>query len=188
MARALPLTGRLVLALSLLALPALAGSDTVTGTLVPGGPTLSQVGIISTPNCTGAYTAFAVLYGLAPLQVGTSGTYQVDEPGSTSAVYILQGSFDPDAVAATCIAASNTNPISLGVVLTAGVQYFAVVIDDTFEQGGLDYTLTVSGPGTVSLGFASLVEIPTLSAWGLVALVLLLTSVAFLALRRRARI
>ncbi len=173
--------------LLLLASPALAGSDTASGTLVPGGPTIDPVAIISTPNCTGAVVAFAALYGLEPLSVGASGTYHVDEPGTESAVYILQGSFDPAAVVDTCIAASNTNPIAFDVALSAGVQYYAVVIEDTFTQDGMDYTLTVSGPGEVSLGFASLVEIPTLSTWGVGALVLLLAGVAFLALRRHAR-
>lgn len=173
--------------LLLLASPALAGSDTASGTLVPGGATINPVPLITTPNCTGGTTVFAALAAVQPLAVGASGTYHVDEPGTESAVYILQGSFDPANVVGTCYAASNTNPISFDVTLSAGVQYFAVVIEDTFAQDGMDYTLTVSGPGAVSLGFASLVEIPTLSTWGLGLLGVLLAGFAFVALRRRLR-
>lgn len=175
------------LALLLLASPALAGTDTASGTLVPGGPTINPVAIISTPTCTGAVVVFAALYGLQPLSVSAAGTYHVDEPGTESAVYILQGSFDPADVAGTCIAASNTNPLTFDVALSSGVQYYAVVIEDTFTQDGMDYTLTISGPGEVTLGFASLIEVPTLSTWGLGLLGLLLASFAFVALRRRLR-
>lgn len=160
-------------------------SNSVSGSLVPGGPTIPRVGIISTPNCTGAYVEFAALFAAYPLAVGADGTYTVDEPGSTSAVYVLEGSFDPEAVAATCIAASNTNPINFGVALTAGTQYFVVLIDDTFAQGGLDYTLTVSGPGSVAFSIPTPLAIPTLSTWSLGLLSLLLAAAGFFALRRR---
>lgn len=175
------------LASFLVGLPALAGSDTVSGTLVPGGATIDPVAIISTPNCTGATVDFAALVDVAPLAVGADGTYHVDEPGAESAVYILQDSFDPTDVAGTCYAASNTNPISFDVTLSAGVQYYAVVIEDTFAQDGMSYTLTVSGPGAVSLGFASLVEVPTLTSWGLALLGLFLAGAAAMVLRKRVR-
>ncbi len=160
-------------------------SETVSGSLVPGGPTIPRVGIISTPNCTGAYVEFAALFAAYPLAVGADGTYNVDEPGTESAVYVLEGSFDPEAVAATCIAASNTNPISLDVSLTAGTQYFLVVIEDTFTQDGMDYALTVSGPGSVAFSIPTPLAIPTLSTWSLGLLSLLLAAAGFVALRRR---
>lgn len=167
--------------------PAMAGtfSETVTGTLVPGGPVLPQTGIISTPNCTGAYVAFAVLYAVQPLIVAETGSYHFDEPGAESAVYILHDAFDPANVADNCTAASNTNPISLDVALTSGVQYYVVVIEDTFAQDGMDYTLTVSGPGAITLGIPSAIEVPTLSDWSLGLLALVLASLAVFAMRRR---
>lgn len=179
----------LALLFLLLSLPAAAQpySQTVSGSLVPGGQTLPQTPLITTPNCTGGYVAFAVLYDAYPLTVGVDGLYHVDEPGAESAVYVLMDSFDPANAASTCIAASNTNPISLDVNLSAGVRYFVVVIEDTFAQDGMDYTLTVSGPGQIALGEPSVLAIPTLSTASLALLGLLLASLAIFLLRRRAR-
>ena len=129
-----------------------AGSASVSGTLTPGGQQEPQVAIISTPNCTGGYTAFAVLYASYAFTVDADGVYTVTEPGTTSAVYVYQGSFDPALPASNCIAASNSNPINFTVALTAGTQYFVAVIDDTFAQTGLSYNITITGPGNVYLG------------------------------------
>ena len=126
-----------------------AGSHSFSGTLSPGGPTEPQVAQISTPDCIGSYAAFVVLYAAYPFTVDADGIYTVTEPGTSSAVYIYSGSFDPALPADNCLAASNTNPISLPVALTAGTQYFVAVIDDTFAQAGLSYDITISGPGNV---------------------------------------
>jgi hypothetical protein len=131
-----------------------AGSASVSGTLTPGGATVSQVAIISTPNCTGAYVAFAALYAAYPFTVDVDGLYTVTEPGTESAIYISSGSFDPAFPAANCIAASNTNPLNFSVALTAGTTYVVAVIEDTFAQDGMSYNITISGPGNVTFGSA----------------------------------
>ncbi len=129
-----------------------AGSLSFSGTLSPGGPTEPQTAMISTPNCTGAYAAFAILYHADAFTVDADGVYTVTEPGVESAVYVYAGGFDPANPATNCIAASNTNPISLPVSLTAATNYTVVVIEDTFAQAGLTYDLTISGPGNVNPG------------------------------------
>ena len=126
-------------------------SVNLNGLLIPGGPVEPQVAIISTPNCTGAYTAFSVLYRAYALKVDVAGVYTFDEPGSESAMYVYQGSFDPNFPATNCIAASNTNPLNLTVTLTAGVTYYVAVIEDTFTQDGMAYNITISGPGNIFL-------------------------------------
>ncbi|MFN8451029.1 MAG: hypothetical protein U0521_21240 [Anaerolineae bacterium] len=128
-----------------------AGSDSVSGTLSPGGPTEPQVALITTPNCSGGTTAFAVLYAAYSFTVDADGVYTVTEPGAESAVYVYSGGFDPANPATNCLAASNTNPISLPVALTAGVSYTVAVIEDTFAQDGMSYSLTISGPGNVNI-------------------------------------
>jgi hypothetical protein len=163
MAKRLLLTIAVFLILSMFAVGSVfAGSVTVNGTIDGTSPTMPNVGIISTPNCTGAYTAFAVHYASFPLTVDAAGVYTITETGTTSALYVLQGSFDPNAVASTCIAASNTNPISLAVSLNPGTTYYVVIIDDTFAQSGLTYQLTVSGPGNPNLGLLTSSDICSL--------------------------
>ncbi|MBK8022278.1 MAG: hypothetical protein IPK19_12810 [Chloroflexi bacterium] len=129
----------------------LAGSLVLTGTLTPGGPTEPQVAQIVTPNCTGATVVFEVLYQAHSFTVDASGVYTITEPGTQSAVYLYDGGFNPALPAQNCVAASNSNPIGLTYALNAGTVYTVVVIEDTFEQDGLSYSLTIAGPGNVNL-------------------------------------
>lgn len=146
-----------VVALSLFAgsLTAFAASGSVSGTLDPSDPTLPVV-FISTPNCTGQGST-SVHYDVYPFSVDTDGTYtfSINDPSGVASLYIFAVSFDPANPFPTCIAAANTNPISLPVALTAGTQYFAVPFDDTFVQNGTAYILTASGPGEI-FGFSDL--------------------------------
>lgn len=141
----------------------LAGSATISGTLTPGGATM-LVATITDPNCAGGYGGTNVLYQSYPFSVDVSGIYTITEPGGNSAIYVYEGSFNPAAAADNCIAASNINPISLNVALNAGTQYFLVIIDDTFAQAGLSYTLTINGPGNISFGGACTNPLPAGSA------------------------
>ncbi len=129
-----------------------AGNATFSGTLTPGGATEPVVAQISTPNCTGGTVAFSVLYAVYPFTVDATGAYTFTEPGTESAMYVYSGSFDPNSPATNCIAATNSNPLNLVVNLTAGTQYFVVVIEDTFEQDGMSYSISISGPGNISGG------------------------------------
>ncbi|MGE0639395.1 MAG: IPTL-CTERM sorting domain-containing protein [Thermoanaerobaculia bacterium] len=166
------------------ALPALAGTVTLNGTIDSNSPIMPVVPLITTPNCTGTTTVFDVHYAAYPFEVSADGTYQFDEPGTSTALYVLTPTFDPASAVDTCIAATNTNPLSIPVVLTADTQYFAVLIDDTFAQSGLTYSLTISGPGSITVEYSSILAIPTLSVWSLALLAALLAAAGFLALRR----
>lgn len=126
-----------------------AGSATFSGTLSPGGATEPIVAQITTPNCTGATVAFAVLYAVYPFTVDVTGAYSFTEPGTTTAMYVYAGGFDPAQPANNCIAATNSNPLNIVVNLTAGTQYYVAVIDDTFEQLGISYSINISGPGNI---------------------------------------
>jgi hypothetical protein len=131
-----------------------AGSISVGGSLDSSDPTF-LVALISTPNCTGGYGTVNVLYDLVPFQVDADGAYTIDVLSGTgnTAFYLLQGSFNPGAVASTCIGASNSgNPQTITINLTVGTSYFVAIIDDTFAQAGDTYTLTISGPGNPILG------------------------------------
>jgi hypothetical protein len=128
----------------------LAGSINFTGNTSSGATML--VAIISTPNCTGAYGSVNVHYVAYNFTVDADGMYTFTEPGASTAIYLYAGGFNPGAAADNCIAASNTNPISLPVALTAGASYTVVVFDDAFAQPGQPYSLTISGPGNILIG------------------------------------
>jgi hypothetical protein len=113
------------------------------------------VALITTPDCTGAYGAVNVLYDAYEFSVDTSGSYTVSVLSGTgdTAFYLYDSTFHPGAAADNCIAASNAgNPQTVTEALTAGTRYIVAVIDDTFGQAGDTYTLTIDGPGEVSIG------------------------------------
>jgi hypothetical protein len=179
------------------AAPALAGTATFPGTWEVGGPTMPVVAI-STPNCT-AQLATPVRYKEHPFHVTVSGIYNFSEtvvpntPGNLASLYVMSENFDPAAGLATCLFASNNGsppatPTTLAANLTAFTPYIAVAFDDTFAQSGESYVLTVSGPGDILVFEApSILEIPTLSPWGL-ALLAALLALGGLALVRRSRL
>jgi hypothetical protein len=164
--------------------PVFGGSRNLTGTLVPGGPTTTEVAIITTPACTGATVAFSALYQAFPFSVDADGVYTITEPGTSSAVYVYSGSFDPTAVASNCAFASNSNPINFDVSLNAGAPYVLVIIDDTFDQNGLNFDLTISGPGNI---FLQGLAVPTLSQLGLLLMALILVATGAVVLWRTNR-
>jgi len=127
----------------------LAGSVNLSGSLTPGGAQLPQVAIITTPNCTGAYTAFSVLYAVYSFTVDVGGPYKFTEPAADTALYVYDGAFDPNLPADNCLAATNTNPLDIDVTLAPGTVYRVAVIDDTFAQAGLAYDIGISGPGNI---------------------------------------
>lgn len=167
---------------------AFAASVNIVGSLSPGGPTEPEVAIISTPNCTGGTVVFAALYRAFPFHVDTTGSYTITEPGTSSAVYVYSGSFNPTLPASNCLAASNTNPINFNANLTAGAPYVLVVIDDTFTQAGLSFSLTISGPGNITVPGVTPQQIPAVSPQALALLALILAAAgAFLSRRGRSR-
>lgn len=131
------------------ALPAFAGSASVSGTLTPGAPTMPVV-MITPPDCAGQGIT-QVLYHAIAFSVDTAGTYTLDlNIGSGDiSLYLMTAAFNPAAGFPTCLAADNADPISVSYGLAANTTYIAVPFDDTFAQAGGSYTLTISGPGNV---------------------------------------
>jgi len=164
--------------------PARAGTATLNGSLAPGGPTMAVV-FISSPNCTGQ-GASQVLYRAVPLRVSQSGVYDFST-GSTdgfASMYLMTSAFDPAAAFPQCLAGDNSgNPVQFSFALTAGQDYFVVPFDDTFNQQGGQFSLTVSGPGDI-LTFGQSTAVPAL---GLVPLLLLAGGLAWFGGRRLRR-
>jgi len=132
-----------------------AGTATVSGVLDAADPKMPVV-TIATPNCT-AQGATMVAYESHQFTVDAAGVYTLDltsvvPAGGLVSLYLHAGGFNPAASFSTCVAADNTVPIQFTYALVPGVTYFAVAFDDTFAQVGGSYSLTISGPGNVTLG------------------------------------
>jgi hypothetical protein len=158
---------------------------TVNGTINQDSPAMPVVFII-TPNCT-AQGASLVHYNSIPFTVTAGGDYTVSltSTDNNASFYIYEIAFDPNDGLTNCIAGANSGtPKSVTEPLTAGVQYFAVPINDDFVQTlTIDYQLDFSGPGQIII--RSAMPIPTLSQWGLITLVTALAFLASLQLQRR---
>lgn len=151
-ARFLVLFIALIALLAISAAPAFAGSASVSGTLTPGGATMPVI-FISSPNCTGQGVS-AVLYATHTLTVDTAGVYSINLPDDAAgafSLYLHSAGFNPAAGFPTCLAADNSGAIGFSFALAANTTYYVVPFDDTFAQLGGSYTLTISGPGNVSL-------------------------------------
>ncbi|MBX3066531.1 MAG: hypothetical protein KF726_26355 [Anaerolineae bacterium] len=167
MAKRLFLVLALVLVFVMLPLEkASAGTATFSGTLVPGGPQEPQTALITTPNCSGGYVAFAVLYAAYSFSVDAGGLYTFTEPGVESAMYLYSGGFDPANPATNCVAASNTNPLNFSYNLVPGQTYYVAVIEDTFAQDGMSYSINISGPGNIITSSGCGISIPSGSVVG----------------------
>jgi hypothetical protein len=156
MRRNLALFTILLIALVVGASVVFAGTATVNGTIDSGDPTMPVV-FISAPNCTGQ-GASLVLYEALPFTVDVAGDYSFSllSDGGFASLYLMDSGFNPPAAFPNCLAGDNSgNPVTFTETLAAGVTYYAVPFDDTFDQLGGNYTLTVTGPGTASLGSAN---------------------------------
>lgn len=183
------LTRQLRVTAALLALcgGAIASAETqiINGVIDSSDPTMPVV-FISDPDCTGQGVT-PVLYDVYAFTVGQTGVYSflLNSTGDFASLYLFSPTFDPMNGFPTCIAGANDNPPVFDEALTPGVQYYVVPFDDTFDQFGGDYQLTITGPGSIFVGNETDLEIPTLSPIGIIALVALLSGAAFLAIRRR---
>ncbi|WP_366945516.1 IPTL-CTERM sorting domain-containing protein [Acidovorax sp.] len=68
----------------------------------------------------------------------------------------------------------------------AGQQYTWLIAYGT-TPGGLNYSATLTGPGCIAIGTntCTTAAIPTLSTWGIIALIAMMAVGSFLTLRRR---
>ena len=155
-----------------LAVPALADTRVINGTLDASDPTMPVVAITA-PNCT-AQGVFPVHFDAYPFFVTQDGTYdfEMTSTGSTpgfASLYLMDETFDPAAAFPSCLAGDNgVDPVGFSLALTANTPYFVVPFDDQFDQPGGSYTLTIEGPGVIVVENIGLTPtIPTLSQWGL---------------------
>ena len=171
--------------LLVLAAPASAGTLTLTGVIDSSDPQMPVV-FISTPECTSLGAAL-VYYEARPFYVTAPGTYNLSlaSAGGFASLYLYELEFDPTNGLLNCIAASNSgDPVEIDEGLIASRQYIAVPFDDQFAQLGGSYELTISGPGDIREGSASVLEIPTASTLGLLVLAALLSLGGLFFLRR----
>jgi hypothetical protein len=146
----------MLVAVTLAVAPSLATSPagavvmtTYTGELDSGDPTM-LVALFSSPVCTGGFGATDVHYEVIEFLDAVGGTYTFEEDAANTtvpiAMYIMEGSFDPLDPVPTCVAATNSNPLSISYDFVDGTDYYAVIIDDTFDQEGGDWAMQVTSP------------------------------------------
>ncbi len=179
-----------------------AGTATASGNWVAATPTQTLTPEIPTPAGTQKTTFTGPAsgpygYTLLPFTVDQSGTYSaaVTVNGSVHTSWFLSGLFTPNsAVLATPLSNffagifSSTTPGTgnfTSLNLVAGQQYTWLIAYGT-TPGGLNYSATLTGPGCIAMGTntCSAVAVPTLSTWGIAALISMLAVGSFLTLRR----
>lgn len=144
-----------VLCMALGVTAVLAGSVTLTGTLDSSDPTLPVV-FIDTPYCD-SQGVDPIHYDAYPFKVDATGIYTVtlSDTKNIVSMYIFEGSFDPANPFPTCVAGNNLGtPLWISGEFIAGTQYYVVPIDDSMDQEGDSYTITIEGPGNILLGGA----------------------------------
>lgn len=186
-----------------LAPAASAGTATASGNWVAGTPTQTMTPEIPTPAGTQRTTftgpnSGPYGYTLLPFTVNQSGTYSatVTVNGSVHTSWFLSGLFTPNSTAlATPLSSffagifSSANPGTgnfTSLNLVAGQQYTWLIAYGT-TPGGLNYSATLTGPGCIAIGTntCTTAAIPTLSTWGIIALISMMAVGSFLTLRRR---
>jgi hypothetical protein len=195
------------LALALLLVnPALA-QNTVSTTLTFSGTVQTEYPfpISPYPSVTTNFTTYTPGFLIAPyatgtFYVGTSGVYSATLAyiANGTALIILTGVFSPSTPLST---STPTTPLSSflygqqqsyfqgpaisNMALTAGTQYSYLALTQT-GQSGTD-TLTLSGPGCISLGTNTCAaSVPTIAPFALAALAILLAGMGALAMVKRA--
>jgi|CXWL01.1.fsa_nt_gi hypothetical protein len=174
--------------------PAFSGmgdSLSYTGTTV-GGPLYARVEEGTGNACASVSTsATAVNYSTQAFNVGTSGNYDFTSAQGyfDGFITIYADSFSPAAPLANCLFANDDdingpgNSEILAVPLQAGRTYF--VVTSAFANGDADaFTNTITGVGPITLGFAEIISVDTLSTSTLALLGLLLLGAGFVAVRR----
>ncbi len=186
-----------------LAPAASAGTATASGNWVAGTPTQTMTPEIPTPAGTQRTTftgpnSGPYGYTLLPFTVNQSGTYSatVTVNGSVHTSWFLSGLFTPNSTAlATPLSNffagifSSTIPGTgnfTSLNLVAGQQYTWLIAYGT-TPAGLNYSATLTGPGCIAIGTntCTTAAIPTLSTWGIIALIAMMAVGSFLTLRRR---
>ncbi len=171
-----------------------------------GGPTWARPIAVSATNCGTSISGVgsATPYSTQQFFVDTAGSYDITSvqgTGGTAApeggfdgyIFVYRGSFDPANQFANCVGGNDDGAGGigtsgmLGVPLDANQTYIIV----TTGFGNTDFgpfQNTIAGPGNITLGAfiaAPAVPVDTLRTGGLIALMLLLASAAFVVIQRR---
>jgi hypothetical protein len=150
------------------AAPAQAATVVVNGSLSSGDPTFNPLGEGNPPTSIrgGAFPFDAYRF-----TVDTAGTYAIAATSKVFDTYLglYQGAFDPQNPLANALqydddAGAATNSL-INRSLSTGVQYFAVVTKFRPSSRG-SYALSLSGPGTATIGGA----VPEPATWAMMIL------------------
>lgn len=144
---------------------ALAGATTAAAATVTYSGTISSADAeFAFPHpCQPNHTHDPTLYDAQPFAVSQDGLYELRRTttaGSSDGVFLLyQDAFDPAAAESNCIAFNDDGDVSLDPgldqVLEAGRQYVLVTTQLSPDEGRaapIDYTITITGPGDITLG------------------------------------
>jgi hypothetical protein len=149
----------------IVATPALAGTQTFSGSLTTSSPAFARpdgrAELCDLPTGLGGVTSF---YSAQSFTVDTSGTYTIANTSNTfpagpgflagdSFFALYQGSFDPANPLANLVATNddfNFNQAQLSCALSAGTTY--ILVTTTFGDSVTgDFTNTITGPGQITL-------------------------------------
>jgi hypothetical protein len=162
-----------------------------------GGPTWRRPVASSATNCGTSLSGVgtATPYSTQQFYVNTAGSYDISsvQNGFDGYIFLYRDSFDPTNQFANCVGGNDDGlggigtSDMLGVPLDANRTYIIVTTGFGNSDFG-PFTNTISGPGNITLGAfvaAPPVAVDTLRTGGLIALMLLLASAAFVVIQRR---
>jgi len=195
--------------LAILSLPAFAGTAHLSGSAT-SGPVTTFVPTITgglVTNFTGyTYNSGPWNYALQTFTVSQTGVYtaSLTTTPHLNTTFFLNGTFAPGAspstpisnfiaeLLASNIGGTNYNSSFTNLNLVAGQQYSILIAFDVQGLPNSDtFTLDMSGPGCIAIGSntcQSAGSIPTLSEWGLVALICMLGVLGMYQFRRNKKI
>jgi hypothetical protein len=138
----------LMLALTLVGV-ALAATTSISSTI--NNTDTMMVNVALTCSVQATFPPNTYYYEAYPVTVDTTGSYTAARTSGISlGLWWYSGPFDTNGNALTnCLAGASSN--SLSATLTAGQQYYLIVINASNTLGA--YTLNISGPGNVTIGY-----------------------------------
>lgn len=192
-------------ALMMSAPAALAGTATVTGSPLATTSTVPNIAPPGAQNTTFNTNAIGPFnYVAFPFTVDQAGTYTATSrtPILQNTTFFLEGIFTPGTPTPTVLSnflvsvySGNAAPLhtatfdGTGLNLVPGQQYSVLVAFNENTPTPIDaVTLTISGPGCIAIGANTCavapVAVPSLSEWGMVALIILLGMTGFYQVKR----
>ncbi|MGB3056236.1 MAG: hypothetical protein WBB52_15420 [Acidimicrobiales bacterium] len=130
-------------------LPASADMVVYTGEIGPNDTPTMPVVTISNPDCVDQ-GVFQVAYREHLLPANLSGPFtftHTESDGANLSMYLMTADWYPGAAYPYCIAAVNGSSGTITANLDPSVRYSLVVFDDSFDQNGGSYEVSVNRPG-----------------------------------------